>query len=378
MPRCPKVPAYRLHKQSGKAVITWPYGHGVRRDVLLGNQSKESQAEYVRVIAEWQAGVRTAAARGGATVGETGEHHQRRGTADHRPRREGFAQIYRMVTNARQPACGRIGRRPAICQTDWAQSPFSAGADGKASKTRCPHGGRLPVKLVLGEDKDERYLTAALCYECTGLPTWHWSSLHKEACYATRFDGKPIKRRKVPAESSLGNKRLVYAYLERHVRQEANRQNIAFRDDVLREIAGHARGNGALTKDKAIAAAAPPADTPSARWDFAHPDHVKFKGTKIDHREGLPRRLLKALTETGTNGCHHLSLMDAGWGHEAPNQRQESRYNLRPHLSMIRNALRKAFRRPRGWDPIPVCGDARDRKMTPLPVFSRLKRVKKI
>src|SRR4051794_15299615 len=53
------VPSYRLHKQSGQAVVTLPDGLGGRRDVLLGEHgSRESRMEYARVIAEWEAGGR--------------------------------------------------------------------------------------------------------------------------------------------------------------------------------------------------------------------------------------------------------------------------------------------------------------------------------
>jgi hypothetical protein len=57
MPRRRKpVPSYRLHKQSGQAIVTLTDGLGKRRDVLLGRYgTPESQAEYRRVLAEWQA-----------------------------------------------------------------------------------------------------------------------------------------------------------------------------------------------------------------------------------------------------------------------------------------------------------------------------------
>ena len=57
MPRRRKpVPSYRLHKQSGQAVVTLTDGLGKRRDVLLGRYgTPESQTEYRRVLAEWQA-----------------------------------------------------------------------------------------------------------------------------------------------------------------------------------------------------------------------------------------------------------------------------------------------------------------------------------
>jgi integrase len=51
-----RIPSYRLHKQSGQAVVTLPDGFGNRRDVLLGKYgTSQSRAEYARVIAEWEA-----------------------------------------------------------------------------------------------------------------------------------------------------------------------------------------------------------------------------------------------------------------------------------------------------------------------------------
>jgi integrase len=55
MPRRLRIPSYRLHKQSGQAVVTLPDGFGGRRDVLLGPfDSAESWDHYHRVIAEWK------------------------------------------------------------------------------------------------------------------------------------------------------------------------------------------------------------------------------------------------------------------------------------------------------------------------------------
>src|SRR5437763_17181729 len=55
MPRTPKVPPYRRHKQSGQAVVTLRDALGNRRDVLLGKYgTSQSKAEYARVIAEWE------------------------------------------------------------------------------------------------------------------------------------------------------------------------------------------------------------------------------------------------------------------------------------------------------------------------------------
>jgi integrase len=50
------VPKYRKHKQSGQAIVTLTDGYGGRRDVLLGNYgTAASRAEYMRVLAEWEA-----------------------------------------------------------------------------------------------------------------------------------------------------------------------------------------------------------------------------------------------------------------------------------------------------------------------------------
>jgi integrase len=56
MSRRNHVPTYRLHKQSGQAVVTLTDGLGKRHDVLLGKHgTPESRAEYARVLAEWEA-----------------------------------------------------------------------------------------------------------------------------------------------------------------------------------------------------------------------------------------------------------------------------------------------------------------------------------
>jgi integrase len=51
-----ELPRYRLHKQSGQAVVSLPLGNGKYRDVLLGAfDTEQSQREYARVIDEWLA-----------------------------------------------------------------------------------------------------------------------------------------------------------------------------------------------------------------------------------------------------------------------------------------------------------------------------------
>jgi integrase len=61
MSRKSHVPTYRLHKQSGQAIVTLPNGLGGRTDVLLGRYgTPESRAEYLRVLTEWEANGRRA------------------------------------------------------------------------------------------------------------------------------------------------------------------------------------------------------------------------------------------------------------------------------------------------------------------------------
>jgi integrase len=56
MPRRSRIPSYRLHKQSGQAIVTLPDGFGGRRDYTLGAYgSPASRAEYARLLAEWEA-----------------------------------------------------------------------------------------------------------------------------------------------------------------------------------------------------------------------------------------------------------------------------------------------------------------------------------
>src|SRR3954471_24984944 len=57
MSRRPVLPSYRKHKQSGQAVVTFRLPSGKKKDFLLGAfGSKESKAEYARLLGEFQAG----------------------------------------------------------------------------------------------------------------------------------------------------------------------------------------------------------------------------------------------------------------------------------------------------------------------------------
>src|SRR4051812_26626215 len=56
-----QIPSYRLHKQSGQAIVTLS-----GRDFLLGHHgSPESRVEYSRLTAEWRANGRSAPPRDG-------------------------------------------------------------------------------------------------------------------------------------------------------------------------------------------------------------------------------------------------------------------------------------------------------------------------
>src|SRR4051812_12920147 len=57
MPQEAAVPTYRLHKQSGNAIVTFRLPSGKRRDYTLGRYgSKESKSEYARLLADFDAG----------------------------------------------------------------------------------------------------------------------------------------------------------------------------------------------------------------------------------------------------------------------------------------------------------------------------------
>jgi integrase len=62
------IPTYRLHRQSGLAIVTLADDLGGRRDVTLGKyNTPESKAEYARIIAEWESQGRRLAVPVGAT-----------------------------------------------------------------------------------------------------------------------------------------------------------------------------------------------------------------------------------------------------------------------------------------------------------------------
>ena len=70
--RVTRVPTYRCKKSTGGrkyAIVSLPDGVGGHRDVLLGRYgSKESRAEYARVIGEWEANNRRAPVEAGQDI----------------------------------------------------------------------------------------------------------------------------------------------------------------------------------------------------------------------------------------------------------------------------------------------------------------------
>ncbi len=71
MPRPKKlIPAYRLHKQSGQAIVTVSQ-NGVRKEMTLGKyDSPESKEEYQRVLTNLAAGRSSTEAPVDLTVNE--------------------------------------------------------------------------------------------------------------------------------------------------------------------------------------------------------------------------------------------------------------------------------------------------------------------
>jgi hypothetical protein len=62
------VPSFRLHRQSGQAIVTLTDAlTGRRHDVLLGHfDTPASRQEYARIIAEWEGRGRQSPASGPA------------------------------------------------------------------------------------------------------------------------------------------------------------------------------------------------------------------------------------------------------------------------------------------------------------------------
>jgi integrase len=110
MPRRKFIPTYRLHRQSGQAVVTLPDGFGKRRDVLLGQYgSQESRAEYARVLGEWETAGRRLPPRGAEpsapdlTVNELLLHYLRWAEGHYRDTEGNVSRELENVTLALRP-----------------------------------------------------------------------------------------------------------------------------------------------------------------------------------------------------------------------------------------------------------------------------------
>jgi integrase len=115
MSRCQSVPTYRLHKQSGQAVVTLTDGLGTRRDVLLGKyDTGQSRAEYARVIGEWEASGRRlpAAASEGLSVNELLLAYWQFAESYYRKNGEPTTQLER-IRQALRPVRKLYGHTPA-------------------------------------------------------------------------------------------------------------------------------------------------------------------------------------------------------------------------------------------------------------------------
>src|SRR5262245_43607198 len=134
------IPSYRLHKQSGQAVVTLPDGLGGRRDVLLGAYgTPASRAEYARVLAEWEAnGRRLPQAQAGAdlTVNEMILRFWRWAEQHYRDAEGNLGRELENLKDALKPLRRLYGHAAAadfgplalrVVQQDMAQSGLSRG-----------------------------------------------------------------------------------------------------------------------------------------------------------------------------------------------------------------------------------------------------------
>jgi integrase len=117
MPRQPRVPSYRRHKQSGQAIVTLRDGLGGIRDVTLGKYgSAESRAEYARVIAEWEANGRRlqkTATAGDLSVNEVLVHFLRWARQHYRDPEGGEGRELENIKDALRPVSKLFGHSPA-------------------------------------------------------------------------------------------------------------------------------------------------------------------------------------------------------------------------------------------------------------------------
>jgi integrase len=177
-----RVPSYRLHKQSGQAVVTLTDGLGGRRDVLLGRYgTPESRAEYLRVIAEWEASGRRLvkpASAGGLSINELILAYWTYAEGYYRKNGEATDQQAR-VRLALRPVKQLYGHTPA--------AEFGPKAL-KAVREQMLHGpcGHCCGKGTLPRPKGNRLNRrdggkGAVCRRCGGTGTRGWARKHVNA-----------------------------------------------------------------------------------------------------------------------------------------------------------------------------------------------------
>jgi integrase len=184
MPRRNTVPSYRLHKQSGQAIVTLTDGLGGRRDVLLGKHgSAESRQEYARVIAEWEAGGRSllpaSAASPGLTVNELILAYWRHAEGYYRKNGEPTAQLHR-VRLALRPVRELYGHTAAA---NFGPKALKAVREQMLQGPcgHCKGAGRLPPPK--GKRLNRRSGNAGpVCRRCRGAGKRGWARKHINSC----------------------------------------------------------------------------------------------------------------------------------------------------------------------------------------------------
>jgi integrase len=172
-----RVPSYRLHKQSGQAIVTLADALGQRRDVLLGKYgTAESRTEYLRVIAEWESSggrLQKQATLAGVTVNEIILAYWNFAEGYYRKNGRPTKQLNRI----------RLALRPVRELYGHTPSPNFGPKSLKAVRERmvnlpcghCRGSGRLPER----RRKDRRSgNTGTVCGRCHGQGVRGWARKH--------------------------------------------------------------------------------------------------------------------------------------------------------------------------------------------------------
>jgi integrase len=177
-----RVPSYRLHKQSGQAVVTLADGLGGRRDVLLGRYgTPESRGEYLRVIGEWEASGRRLlrpAAAAGFSVNELLLAYWTYAEAYYRKNGKPTDQLHRV----------RLSLRPVRALYGHTLAAEFGPKALKAVREQMLHGpcGHCKGKGTLPPPKGKRLnrrngTTGAVCGRCQGAGVRGWARKHVNA-----------------------------------------------------------------------------------------------------------------------------------------------------------------------------------------------------